>query len=485
MGNGIIYAVSGFAAIGGFLFGYDIGVISGVIAIGQFSEYMTGSAALDSVTKATVVSILLAGCFVGALISGILADVFGRRWSIFGSSTFFILGAVLQAAATKLEMMYCGRVVSGLAIGSLSMMVPLYQSEIAPKEIRGRLISLQQWAITIGILISFWIDYGTSFMEGTASWRIPLGIQAAPAFILAIGMLFMPYSPRWLLDKDRDDDAWVVLARLHGNGDKSHPLVQEEFNEIKESIRIEREETVRSYAELFKGTVLRRLILGVFIQIFQQLTGINSIMYYAPAIFQQAGLQSTSASLLATGINGVLNMLATIPAILYIDRWGRRWTLISGAAIMGGSMLIIGVIMASVGKTIYNDNGTKTVDLTGQLGASYTIIVFIYIFVMAFAYSWGPIGWIYPSEIYPLRIRAKATSITTAANWLFNFVIGYITPLLMDSITWGVYILLMCFCVVMSISVYFFYPETKGKSLEEMEVIFGSTSSFVNGDEKA
>ncbi|CAG8570438.1 28580_t:CDS:10 [Dentiscutata erythropus] len=448
--------------------------------------------------EGTIVSSFLAGCFVGALASGYFADRFGRRFSILGGSLIFAVGSVLQATSGTFAQLYIGRIVSGISIGILSMMVPLYQSEISPKEIRGRLVSLQQFSITIGIAVSFWIDYGSAKIDSHAQWQIPLGIQCVPAVLLAIGTTILPFSPRWLLDHDRDDEALIVLAKLRANGDKNDPIVIEEYNEIKENVRFEREIAAKSYFELIKKgpeNIRKRIILGIAIQAFQQLTGINAIMYYAPQIFTSAGLGDTSSSLLATGINGIVNMVATIPAILWIDTWGRKPTLTSGGILMGIFMLIVGIILAVHG-TVYYDSaiGKHSLHIDSPV-SSYSVIVLIYLFVASFAYSWGPGGWIYPAEIFPLRIRGKALSITTASNWLFNFVIGQVVPILLDRIlqfifsnltfyltfllinTNRTYIIFGILCLIMGVSMFLFFPETKGKTLEEMDSIFGNVKS--------
>ncbi|RIB05796.1 sugar transporter [Gigaspora rosea] len=471
-----VYLCAIFSAFGGFLFGYDIGVISGVLTMPHFRERFPSTPAVEG----SIVSSFLAGCFVGALMSGYSADRFGRRFSILGGSIIFAVGSVLQATSATFAQLYIGRIVSGISIGILSMMVPLYQSEISPKEIRGRLVSLQQFSITIGIAVSFWIDYGSAKIDSPAQWQIPLGVQCIPAVLLAIGTTILPFSPRWLLDHDRDDEALIVLSKLRANGDKNDPIVIEEFNEIKETVRFERELGAKSYLELVKRgpeNIRKRVILGVAIQAFQQLTGMNAIMYYAPQIFTSAGLADNSATLLATGINGIVNMVATIPAILWIDTWGRRPTLISGGTLMGTFMLIIGIILAVHG-TVYYDSaiGKHSLHLNST-ASSYSVIVLIYLFVASFAYSWGPGGWIYPAEIFPLRIRGKALSLTTASNWLFNFIIGQFVPILLDSITWGTYIIFGVLGLTMAVSIFLFFPETKGKTLEEMDSIFGDVKS--------
>jgi sugar porter (SP) family MFS transporter len=478
MGSFLLYAVCAFAAIGGFCFGYDTGVISGVLTMEDFIFKMSGDAQLtqlSSLQTGTITGLLLAGCFVGSLLAGPSAEFFSRKRTIVIASVVFIVGAAIQTGANGYAMMVCGRAVAGLGIGALSMIVPLYQSELAPKEIRGRLIALQQLMITIGIMVAFWVGAGTEKIEGQASWRIPLGIQIAPAIVLAIGAMFLPYSPRWLLSKGRNAEALRVLAQLHSAGDETNPLVVAEYEEIIAQIELERAVAVGSYLELFQGKLRRRMILGILIQIFQQFTGINSIMYYAPRIFQQAGVEGNSASLIASGVNGVLNVLATIPAVLYIDRLGRRVVMITGAAIMGTAMILCGAVMGGTGEITTDANGDSTIYMGNNKSASYFAIVCIYFFVAGFAFSWGPVGWVYPAEIYPLSVRSKGTSLTTAANWLMNFVISEIVPIMIVKITWGTYIFFGCCCAVMATVVYFFYPETKGKSLEEMDVVFSGS----------
>ncbi|KAI9295089.1 sugar transporter [Neoconidiobolus thromboides FSU 785] len=458
----LVYTVSMFAAIGGFLFGYDTGVISGVLVTPSFVRAFFP---INSLVQGAIVSTLIAGAFVGSLVSGILADRMGRKYTILLASVIFILGAGLQSGAMNLGMLYAGRFVAGFSIGQLSMVVPLYQSEISSPDIRGRLISLQQFAITVGIAASFWVDYLCQGFYDDLAWRLPLGLQAAPAVILAVGTIFLPFSPRWLIDKDRDEEGKRVIADLRAGGDVFHPIVQEEYDEIKREVLLEREIAVGSYLDLFRGSIRRRVILGITIQAFQQLTGINAIMYYAPLIFQMAGLPGINSTLLAQGINGIVNMTATVPAILFVDKWGRRPTLISGALIMGISMILVGSLLGGFKLGVNN--------VTPNTGASYSTIVFIYTFVAGFAYSWGPIGWIYPSEIFPLSIRSKAISISTASNWLFNYIVGLLVPILIEKIGWVLMIIFGTFGFIMAASIYFFFPETKGRSLEEMDIVFG------------
>ncbi|CAF2394200.1 unnamed protein product [Rotaria sp. Silwood2] len=364
-----VYTTGGFAAIGGFLFGYDLGVISGVIVMSNFLVAFGGEASLargslTSAVSGSIVGVMSIGCFIGALMAGQASDKLSRKYSIVVFSAIFIVSSVLQAGSINLTMLLVSRLIAGVSVGALSMIVPVYQSEISTKEIRGRLVSLQQWAITIGIAVSFWTNYGTDMLlsSSSASWRIPLGLQMVPALILAIGIPFFPFSPRWLMANGREKEALAVLNKIRSSSQQDILI---EYNEIKQEIAFERDQSIRSYYQLLRFPLRRRLILGITIQILQQFTGMNSIMYYAPSIFKQAGLSGQRAALLATGINGCVNVLATIPAILFLDKWGRRPILISGAILMSLSMFTMGITMGVHGHPLFNST-TGTVELNGH-----------------------------------------------------------------------------------------------------------------------
>jgi len=376
----------------------------------------------------------------------------------------------LQTFAGSLPPLYAGRLIAGLAIGLLSMAVPLFLSEIAPKEIRGRLVSMQQLAITVGILISFLINFGTSSITSNWAWRVPFGLQVVISALMAIGMLFLPSSPRWLISRNFVHQGERALTKLRG-GDT--PEVKDEFEEIQDNIRLEREIGSGSWSELFSNGMWKRLAIGVALQMFQQLTGINAVMYYAPRILKASGFSAIDITLLAVAGTGVVNVLMTIPGILLVDRLGRRPLLISGALFMAVFMAVLGAMIAMI--TINGPANTSPIVPYICLGA-------VYLFVSAFAYSWGPIGWIYPSEIYPLRIRAKAISITTSSNWLFNFIIAQIFPALLNSIQWGVMFLFAGFSLLMAVWVWLSVPETKGRSLEEIDKLFGQQGATHAGE---
>ncbi|KAI7858087.1 sugar transporter, partial [Circinella umbellata] len=448
--------------IGGFLFGYDQGVMSGILVMEHWIHYFNDP---DEVERGFITSILLLGAFAGALIAGPMSERIGRKISIMVGTVIFWLGTSLQAGANSVDMLYAGRFIQGMAVGIYSTNVTVYQSELSPPHLRGRAISLQQFSIVFGIMVAFWIGYGCAYIQGDASWRIPLAIQLAPSVLLFFGCFFLPYSPRWLCSRGRYDEALTTLAKLYGGGDSNDPYVRQEYDEIMEQIRFEDEKAVKTYAELFRNKSIRkRVILGMGIQTMQQWIGINAVLYYAPFIFQSAGMTGTLPSLLATGVNGVLCVICTIPAILFVDKWGRRKTLLAGGSGMGLSMLIAGCLLKVYPFVEDGDNNTQ---------AQYGAVAMMFIFSASFSFSWGPIGWIYPAEIFPTRARAKGASLATASNYLFNFVIGQITPIMITNIAYGTYMFFFATNVICLLIIYFFYPETKNRSLEEMEILFG------------
>jgi sugar porter (SP) family MFS transporter len=391
------------------------------------------------------------------------------------AASIWIVGSIIQCASVNVAMLIVGRVINGVAVGLASMMVPVYQAEIAPKNIRGRIVSLQQWAITWGILIQYFIQYGCSFIESNAAFRIPWGIQVVPGLILLAGISFFPFSPRWLADKGRWDEALEVLANLRADGNKNDPAVQAEYKEIEDAVNFDRTLAARSYRELFRKPAVRRVFLGMSLQSWSQLTGMNVAMYYIVFIFQGAGITGQTANLQASSIQYVLNVVMTIPAILFIDRWGRRPVLLIGSTFMALWLFLIGGLMGRFGgPTTLTDNKTTTWAIQNNDPASHAVIACSYLFVCSFAISWGPVSWTYPAEIYPMRIRSKAVSLSTASNWAFNFALAYAVPPLLQSIQYRTYFIFAAFCVAMTIHVFFMFPETKGRTLEEMDELFNS-----------
>ncbi|KAI9487854.1 MAG: general substrate transporter [Benjaminiella poitrasii] len=478
--NPYVFFTAIFASIGGILFGYDQGVISGV----QEMEDFVNRFPMNSTQTGFMVSILELGAWAGSWIIGYFADRIGRKYSIVLSTVVFLLGSALQGGSQSVSFLLGSRFVTGMAVGALSLLVPLYQSEIAPPDIRGSLISLQQLAVTFGILISFWIDYGFTYVNGQASWRVPLCIQIAFALILGIGIIFFPFSPRWLMGKGREEEALQVISKLR-RLPQDHPLVLEEWKDIKATVEfdriVERQQypqyvdqggkgrmmiELMGYRDLFRKGIVNRLFIGSAIMFFQQFTGMNAMVYYAPKIFQSVGLTGSSISLLATGVVGIINFVMTFPTVFFLDVLGRKTVLMVASVVMAICMIIVAAITGS-----FQD------DWPNHTAEGWVCVAFIYVFIANFAYAWGPIGWVIPAEIFPLRCRAKAMSVTTSANWMCNFIIGLIVPVMLENITYGTYIFFACFLIISFFFVWFFVPETKGRSLEDMDEIFGGQSA--------
>ncbi|KAJ5691025.1 hypothetical protein N7488_011760 [Penicillium malachiteum] len=334
-----IFELAYFASIGGFLFGYDQGVISGVLVMHNFASRFT-TLASDAGLQGWVVSIMTLGAMCGAFINGPISDRLSRRWSILLANIIFLIGSVIQCSAQNLAMMFVGGFIFGTGIGMLAMVCPLYLSELAPPNIRGALI-----------------NYGTQYIGGTgagqseAAWRIPLAFQCVPSLILAAGTFFLPYSPRWLINQGREEEALKVLVKLRRVPVTDYRL-RSEFLEIK-AARMFGENSSRvyvalqEYKELFTVSHLgKRTMVACLLQFIQQFTGINAIFYYAPQFFEAIGLSGNSVNLLATGVVGIVFFLSTIPAILYLDRWGRRNTLIYGAIGMSIAQLVVTTLWA-------------------------------------------------------------------------------------------------------------------------------------------
>ncbi|RCH88311.1 hypothetical protein CU098_004910 [Rhizopus stolonifer] len=461
------------SCIGGFLFGYDTGVISGVLTMPTFPSYfgMEGDAQTIATVKGDIVSLLQAGCCVGALLVNFLADPFGRKWIIVLSSVVFLLGSALQVAAQNMNTMLAGRFLGGMGIGALSMLVPMYVAEISPRKLRGRLGTLWQFLIVLGIMMSYWIDYGClrHLPTGDNQWRVPLGIQLAPGGILCIGMVFLPESLRWLAQHGRTEQVLKNLCRLRGLPE-DHPDILEELQEIEAAAELDREAKSGKWTELFQSGNLHRLFIGVWLQIFQQWTGSNAINYYGPDIFRSIGLDSNETEILATGVYGAVKVAFVFITFFFVDnKMGRRHTLMIGSVIMAVAFFVLGGMIIGLEN---DNNGVLSGGVVGAKG--YVAMVCIYVFAIGYEGSWGPITWIVCSEIYPTRIRAISLSITTAFNWGMNAILAKVVPIMITNITYGTYFFFGAMAVIMGVFAYVFLPETRGRSLEDINELFAS-----------
>lgn len=371
-------------------------------------------------------------------------------------------------------MLAVGRIINGFSVGICSAQVPVYISELAPPTKRGRLVGFQQWAITWGILIMFFICYGCSYIKGSAAFRLPWGLQMIPALLLFLGLLFLPESPRWLAKKDRWEESKSVLTLVHGKGDPNSPWVHREMEEIREMVEFERRNADVSYLELFKPKMINRTMIGVFTQIWSQLTGMNVMMYYITYVFTMAGLGDDV--LLPSSIQFIINVVMTVPALLWMDRWGRRPTLLVGAFFMCLWLSVNAGLFGAYSRPARPKeyaSPSESMSISGP--PAKAVIASTYLFVASFAPTWGPVSWTYPPELYPLRQRGKAVALCTSANWAFNFALAYFVPPAFATITWRTYVIFAVFCAAMFVHVFFFFPETANKPLEEVEEIFDDT----------
>ncbi|KAF9535187.1 monosaccharide importer [Crepidotus variabilis] len=492
--SSLLWAVimSAFAGFGGILFGYDTGTIGGVIAMDDwlktFGKYdPTLQYYIPTNDKSLVVSILSVGTFFGALLAFPMGDMVGRKWGLVASCLIFCVGVGLQLD-TKWSTFIGGRVVAGFGVGLVSCLVPMYQSECAPKSIRGLIVGLYQLTITIGALIAAIVLNSTKDRPNHSAWRIPISIQFIWAFILGGGMIFLPESPRFLLLKGRRAEACHSLGRLMSKPADS-PEVEAEATEIESALTVETSAQTSSYLDCFRNNESRsglRTWTGVLMQGWQQLTGINFIFYYGTTFFQQAGI---SNAFIIQIICDVVNTVMTIVGVQLIDRVGRRRLLLIGAVGMCVSEFIVAIVGVTVGHPQQAADGVHV-----NLAAQRVLIAFTCIYIAFFATSWGPVVWVVTGEIFPLSIRAKGMSLSVASNWLWNFGIGYATPYLVNPSTTGpngvkaadlgvkVFFIWGGTCVGCFFFTYFFVPETKGLSLEQIDLLYRESS--IIGSEK-
>lgn len=332
-------------------------------------------------------------------------------------------------------------------------------------------------SITWGILLQYFVQFGCSYINGKASFRVPWGLQMIPAIILSVGMIYFPESPRWLIDHDREEEALIILADLHGQGDKNNELVLLEYEEIRGQVHFERTEGAKSFLDLLRPGIMRRVMLGCSLQMWSQLSGMNIMMYYIIYVFQGAGITGTRGNLIADSIQYVLNVAFTVPAIYYIDKWGRRPMLLVGTLLMGFWLFLVGGLQGRFGA--WGDvDGSRVWVISDHESATHAIIVCSYFFVCSFAITMGPVSWTYPAEIFPMRVRAKAVSLATASNWIFNFALAWAVPPGLASIAWKTYFIFGTFNFAAFIHIFFMYPETTGRTLEEIEEVFNQGHMF-------
>ncbi|KAH7026420.1 general substrate transporter [Microdochium trichocladiopsis] len=465
------FLVGIFASLGSALFGYDLGVIAGVIGSDSYINQFQPEAPQNG----GVVATFTAGAFVGAGLAGPSGDKFGRRLTIMAGAIIFLVGGALQTAAQTLNYLYAGRLIAGVGVGFLTMIIPVYQSEIVHPSIRGRVTGLQQFMLGIGALIAGWTTYGTHIgLSDSAQWRVPLGIQMLPAAILAPLILLFPESPRWLLDHDRAEEGLRALARLHARGDTSDAWVQAEYAQIQEAITFEHDHEAKSYKELFVNkSSFRRLLIACALQAATQMTGVSAIQYFSPTIFKQIGI-NTDDTLKYQAISSVLALIAQATCMATIDKFGRRWVVINGM-LFNGLMFLIATILLAKFPPETNSAGT----------AGWGFIIVTWLYNISFSYATGPLSWIVPAEIFDTHTRSKGVSIATMTSFAFNTMIGQVTDIAMKAVGWRFFILFIVCNFTNALFFFLVLPETKKLPLEEMNYLFTNAPWLVPGTDKA
>ena len=444
----IVYFIGFTAALAGLLFGLDVGVISGAQHFIE-QDFKIGDQQIE-----IIVSALLWGAVFGTLISGMISSHFGRRRTILVSAVIFVIGSLACSLAHDEKMLIIARFFLGIAVGVASFTAPLYLSEVAPRTIRGSMISMYQLMITIGIVLAFlsdtWLASYATFGGVTGGhWRIMLGIIAIPAAVMFTGVLFLPESPRWLFLKGFKDRAVEVFKRMHLDDAE----IAAEVLEIEDSMKVKQ----NGFQMFLRNSNFRRAIgLGIGLQIIQQLTGINVVMYYAPKIFALAGFENVNEQMWGTVIVGITNVLATFIAIAFVDRLGRKPIMYAGFVVMGLALLTVGMLF--------------NMDIEKNPGLGYPAIGALLVFIVGFAMSAGPIIWVICSEIYPLAGRDLGVTCSTATNWIANAIVGQTFLTMLATFGGGnTFLLYGGLNALFIIFFVIFVPETKGISLEQIE----------------
>ncbi|KAK0704225.1 general substrate transporter [Apiosordaria backusii] len=490
------YLLCGFAAFGGIFFGYDTGWMSGVLGMPYFITLYTGleynyetgqpvdvprtEFGLPSSMKSLMTSILSCGTFFGALIAGDVADFLGRRPTIIIGCLVFCVGCVLEIISTNQEVLFVmGRLVSGVGVGFISAIIILYMAEVAPRKVRGALVSGYQFCITLGILLANCVTYASSNRNDTGSYRIPVGVQFLWAIILGIGLFILPESPRFHVMKGKIDLAAKSLSQVRGQSLDSD-YIKDELAEIVANHEYEMQvipqtSYIGSWMACFQGSIrkgnsnLRRTLLGAGMQMMQQLTGINFIFYFGTTFFQQLGtIQNPFFISLVTTL---VNVLSTPVSFFAVEKLGRRVLLNWGGVGMVITQFIVAIVGVTEGRPEANNDAAVKV-----------MIAFICIYIFCFASTWGPVGWVIIGECFPLPIRSRGVGISTASNWFWNCIIAVITPYMVGnspgSANLGprVFFLWGSLCIGSTIFAYFLVPEMKGLTLEQIDTMMEETT---------
>lgn len=449
--------IAAHVSLAGMMYGLDTGSIGPVTLLTQFEESI---GQLSPTRQGIYVACILLPASVSSFISGHVSDQISRKYAILFGALITFVGTLISAVSRNLGMLFGARVITGLGIGQALAVTTVYLVEITPPDTRGIWSGLLELYIVSGVMVGYFVVYGSRNLTNSLAWRTPFVVQSVNALVLAFGTIFIPFSPRWLIQRNRVAEAGKVLTNTRGNS-----LAREELVEIQRTLAQSTEHHEGAFQEMFRPRYLRRTFLGIFVMVGLQMNGIDAVLYFAPIIFQQAGFTTERASFLASGVGGIILTISTIPTQIWLDKWGRRIPLVAGGASMGICFLVIGSIYAHNGVF---QNGVPTLH---QKSAHWIVIALVYVFIASFALSWGVVARVYSSEIIPTRLRAKVCALEQVANWVVNFAIAFTAPLFLRTSLCGPYFL-YGLATLLAAFVCYFAPETKGRSLEEIEFLF-------------
>ncbi|KAI3418630.1 uncharacterized protein J3R85_013575 [Psidium guajava] len=460
------------AAMGGLLFGYDLGISGGVTSMddfllkffpsvyhktkdGSLHESQYCKYANELLTLFT--SSLYIAAFVASFAASVITRVYGRKISMFLGGLAFLIGAILNGIAMNIALLIIGRLLLGVGVGFANQSVPVYLSEMAPAKIRGALNIGFQMAITIGILVANFVNYGTAKIEGGWGWRVSLALAGVPAILMVVGSLFLPDTPNSIIERGHHEEAKKMLQKIRGTENVDH-----EFRDLVQASEAAKK-VDHPWRNILEPRYRPQLVICVLVPFFQQLTGINVIMFYAPVLFKTLGF-GDGASLMSSAITGVVNVVATVVSIVSVDRFGRR-----GLFLEGGIQMIICQI--AVGALIGVNFGVIGEGSFSKVEADL-LLTLICLYVAAFAWSWGPLGWLVPSEICPLEIRSAGQAINVSVNMFFTFLIAQGFLSMLCTMKFGLFFFFGGFVVIMTLFMFFFLPETKNVPIEEMNSVW-------------